>query len=284
MRLGDCLTLLPTLDAASVHLVITDPPYFLDGLDTGWRKGRGVCARATGTVGGLPVGMKFDPRQGRDLQAFIARAGTAALRTMKPGAFTIVFSQPRLAHRMAVGLEDAGFEIRDLYAWRFTRRAQFKAFAMDHFVDRMDRPAPDREAVKRQLRGRKTPQLRPQFEAMILAQKPREGTFVENWLAHETGLIDASATLDGTTPATIMTVEKPARARFNTHLTVKPLALIEHLIRLFSLPGQTVLDPFLGSGTTALAAVHTGRVCIGIEIEADYIAIAERRLRESDVS
>ena len=280
LRRGDCLDLLPGLDAASVHLVVTDPPYFLDGLDAGWRNGRGGAKRATGTVGGLPVGMRFDPRQGAALQGFIARAGVAMFRVMKPGAFAVVFSQPRLAHRMAVGLEDAGFEIRDLYAWRFTRRAQSKAFTMDHFVDRMERPAADRKAIKRRLGGRKTPQLRPQFEAMILAQKPREGTFVDNWLAHETGLIDMSATLDGAAPATVMTVEKPSRERFNAHLTVKPLALIEHLIRMFSAPRQTVLDPFLGSGTTALAAARTGRACIGIEIDADYIAIAERRLRE----
>ena len=275
------MELLPDLAADSVHLTITDPPYFLDGLDSGWRNGRPSARRATGSVGGLPVGMKFDPRQGRELQAFMARAGEAVLRALKPGAFAVVFSQPRLAHRMATGLEDAGFEIRDLYAWQFTRRAQFKAFSMDHFVDRMNRPEEEKEEIKRRLGGRKTPQLRPRFEAMVLAQKPRCGTFVENWLAHKTGLIDAGETLDGQAPSTVMAVEKPLRERFNGHLTVKPLALIEHLCRLFSLPGQTVLDPFLGSGTTALAARNTGRACLGIEIEADYLAIAERRLRES---
>lgn len=281
LRHGDCLDILPSLDENSVHFMVTDPPYFLDGLDNGWRNGRKGAPRATGTVGGLPVGMKFDPRQGRALQAFIVRVGEATIRALKPGAFAIVFSQPRLAHRMAVGLEDAGFEIRDLYAWRFTRRAQPKAFTMNHFVDRMDRSLREREAIKRHLGGRKTPQLRPQFEAMILAQKPREGTFVENWMAHETGLIDMSATLDGSVPATVMTVEKPARDQFNEHLTVKPITLIEHLIRVFSTSGQTVLDPFLGSGTTAVAAVRAGRACLGIEIEADYIAIAKRRLKEA---
>ena len=278
---GDCRDVLAGMEADSVHLTVTDPPYFLDGLDSGWRNGRKEATRATGAVGGLPVGMKFDPRQGRALQAFIARVAKEMIRVMRPGAFAVVFSQPRLAHRMAAGLEDADFEIRDLYAWRFTRRAQSKAFTMDHFVDRMDLPDHEREAIKRRLGGRKTPQLRPQFEAMVLAQKPREGTFVENWMAYETGLIDTSATLDGLAPATVMTVEKPLRDRFNEHLTVKPLALIEHLIRVFSAPGQTVLDPFLGSGTTAVAAARIGRTCIGIEIEAEYIAIAKRRLKET---
>ncbi len=277
---GDCLEKMREIEPATVHLVVTDPPYFLDGLDEKWRKGKADATRGTGAIGGLPVGMKFDPEQGRRLQAFMGECGGLMLDAMKPGAFAAVFSQPRLAHRMASGLEDAGFEIRDLLAWHFTRRAQFKAFSMDHFVDKMKIPTARKRTMKRELAGRKTPQLRPQFEAVVLAQKPREGTFVNNWLAHETGLMDASASLDGTAPATVMTVEKPHDR--NGHLTPKPILLCEHLINLFSKPGQVVLDPFLGSGATAIAAMRTGRSCIGIEIEADYAQMAEeRRLREA---
>ena len=270
--------MLPTLPPETVHLVVTDPPYFLDGLDSGWRKGGPAAPKGTGAVGGLPIGMKFDPRQGRNLQDFIGEVAARLLPAMCPGAFALVFSQPRLAPRMAVGLEDAGFEIRDLYAWRFTRRAQFKAFTMDHFVDRMDRPAKEKAEIKRSLGGRRTPQLRPQFEAMILAQRPKAGTHVRNWLSYGTGLIDPTARLDGMAPSTVMTVEKPHREHFNGHLTVKPLQLIEHLIQLFSTPGQTVLDPFIGSGTTALAARRTARACIGVEINPAYLDIARQRL------
>lgn len=278
---GDCLEKLTELDPESVHLVVTDPPYYLDGLNTEWRKGKGDTPRGTGSVGGLPVGMKFDPRQGKALQKFIGEVGELLMGVMMPGAFAVVFSQPRLVHRMAVGLEDAGFEIRDLYAWHYTQRAQFKAFSMNHFIDRMDKTHTKKKQLKRELRGRKTPQLRPQFESMILAQKPREGTFVENWLAYHTGLIDSGATLDGKAPSTVMTVEKPSREKGNIHLTVKPVLLVEHLIKLFSEKGQIVLDPFLGSGTTAVAALNTERACIGIEIEPEYIKIAEQRIQEA---
>lgn len=277
---GDCFEKLPQIEPASVHLVVTDPPYFLDGLDEKWRKGKADAAKGTGAVGGLPIGMKFDPEQGRRLQAFMRECGGLMLDAMKPGGFACVFSQPRLAHRMASGLEDAGFEIRDLLAWHFTRRSQFKAFSMDHFVRKMALPQNKKEAVLRKLRGRKTPQLRPQFEAVILAQKPREGTFVENWLVHETGLIDSTASLDGKSPSSIMLVEKPTSQ--NGHLTPKPVHLCEHLIKLLSEPGQVVLDPFLGSGATAAAAARTGRSCIGIEIEEDYIRMAEKRLGETE--
>ena len=264
---GDCLEKIKEIERQSVHLVITDPPYYLDGLDKAWRKGKKIPPRGSVTVGRLPIGMKFDPQQGKALQQFIGQVGELLLPVLLPGAFAVFFSQPRLAHRMAVGLEDAGFEIRDLFAWHYTRRAQFKAFSMNHFVDRMDKPINEKDVLKRELGGRKTPQLRPQFEAMILAQKPRQGTFVDNWLAHRTGLIDASASLDGKVPSTVMTVEKPDKIIGNSHLTIKPVLLVEHLIKVFSERHQTVLDPFLGSGTTAIAALQTNRSCIGIEID-----------------
>lgn len=70
--------------------------------------------------------------------------------------------------------------------------------------------------------------------------------------------------------------------RMNTHPTVKPTALMRHLVRLVTPPGGTVLDPFLGSGTTALACEMEGFAWVGIEREAEYVAIAEARLRGID--
>lgn len=66
--------------------------------------------------------------------------------------------------------------------------------------------------------------------------------------------------------------------RVTIHPTVKPVALMRHLVRLVTPADGTVLDPFLGSGTTALAAEQEGRGWIGIEREAEYVAIAEARL------
>ena len=58
-----------------------------------------------------------------------------------------------------------------------------------------------------------------------------------------------------------------------------PEQLAERLIRLFSFAGDTVLDPFVGTGTTSAAALKTGRSSIGVEIEAKYFRMAERRLQ-----
>jgi hypothetical protein len=67
-------------------------------------------------------------------------------------------------------------------------------------------------------------------------------------------------------------------SRRNVHPTVKPIELMRHLVRLVTPAGGTVLDPFLGSGTTALAAEQEGRQWVGIEREAEYVRIAEARL------
>ncbi len=67
-------------------------------------------------------------------------------------------------------------------------------------------------------------------------------------------------------------------ARANHHPTVKPVDLMRHLVRLVTPTGGTVLDPFLGSGTTGLAAEMEGFAWVGIEREAEYVAIAEARL------
>lgn len=69
----------------------------------------------------------------------------------------------------------------------------------------------------------------------------------------------------------------------NPHPTVKPIALMRYLIRLVTPPNGVVLDPFMGSGTTGLAALDEQQSFIGIEREDIYFQIAQRRLNGSDV-
>jgi len=64
----------------------------------------------------------------------------------------------------------------------------------------------------------------------------------------------------------------------NHHPTVKPLTLMRWLVKLVAYPGDTVLDPFMGSGTTGVACAMEGRKFIGIEREVEYIEIARRRI------
>ena len=67
------------------------------------------------------------------------------------------------------------------------------------------------------------------------------------------------------------------RGEGNNHPTVKPLALMRWLVRLITPPGGKVLDPFIGSGTTALAAKEEGFRCVGIDTSDEYLEIARQR-------
>ena len=66
--------------------------------------------------------------------------------------------------------------------------------------------------------------------------------------------------------------------RANIHPTVKPTALMRHLIRLVTPPGGTTLDPFTGSGTTGKAAMLEGMNFVGIELSPEYFEIASKRI------
>lgn len=78
-----------------------------------------------------------------------------------------------------------------------------------------------------------------------------------------------------------ITPRKPAIKR-NIHPTVKPIKLMRYLVRLVTRKGGVVLDPFLGSGTTAIACKLEGMKYIGIEKEPEYVKIAEARIKAYD--
>lgn len=277
---ADCAGYLSQIPEKSIDLVVTDPPYFLDGMGNDWNDGKLASRTAkSGVVGGLPAGMKFDRRQGPALYDFMLPVAQELIRVLKPGGFCIVFSQARLYHRMAMALEDAGFEIRDMLAWKY--EGQAKAFSQTHFILGDKRlSAEEKERLCKEMAGYKTPQLKPQMEPMVLAQKPRIGTFVENWQKFGVGLVNFSVSLDGRCPGNVMEIAKQAGKRSGiNHLTVKPVSLISHLIGLFSREGHTVLDPFAGSGSHGIAALKNRRKFIGIEKEPRYWQMAMERIK-----
>ena len=99
----DCLVGLKNLASHSVDFIATDPPYFLDGMGDEWSD-RDLKEKEAkgGAVRGLPVGMKFDPRQGQRLELFFEQVSREVLRVLKPGGFMVSFSQGRLYHRLAI--------------------------------------------------------------------------------------------------------------------------------------------------------------------------------------
>lgn len=280
IALGNSLEVLKDIKSESIDACITDPPYFIDGLDNNWNTDllEKKISKA-GVIGSMPVGMKFDPKQGKVLQRFIQNISIEVFRILKPGGFYLSFSQGRLYHRMSVAIEDCGFEIRDMLIWQ--RNSQSKAFSQDHFIDKMDIPEDEKNRIKGIIGNRKTPQLRSESEPIVLAQKPKIGTFVQNYLTYNVGLIDTSVSLNNKTPSTIINIPKPSKKEReeSTHLTKKPVALMEHLIKIFTSENSIICDPFMGSGSTGVACINLNRRFIGIELNNLYYNESKNRLK-----
>ena len=82
-------------------------------------------------------------------------------------------------------------------------------------------------------------------------------------------------------PKTIQTFPKDKRTSKQLHPTQKPVALMEYLIKTYTNEGETVLDFTMGSGSTGVACVNTGRNFIGIELDKEYFEIAQKRLENT---
>jgi len=281
----DCFIGLKNIKDNSIDLIVTDPPYFIDGMGDDWNKEKLSKKRyKETTVASLPGGMKFDIEQSKKTYEFSLSIGKEYLRVLKPGGFLISFSQGRLYHSMAMGFDHCGFEIRDMLGW--TYEGQAKAFSLDHFIEKQFKNKKiskiERDELIKKCDGRKTPQLKPMIEPMCLAQKPKEGTNLENWLKWGVGLIDVTQVWNDKFPGNIIHCPKPnkeERGENNDHLTVKPVKMIEHIIKIFSQERNIVLDPFLGSGTTAIAALSNNRKIVGFEINSDYYNIIKNRIK-----
>jgi len=302
--LGDAREVLPQIESNSIDLVLTDPPYFLDKLDNNWNVKK-VSASPTYSqvIKSLPPGMKFDKKQGEKLYKWFLEIAKELHRILKPGGFFFSFSSPRLYHRLVCAIEDAGFLIRDCFIWLYNQN-QPKAMSLDHFINRLNKDDKFKKQLKFKLKGWKTPQLKSCFEPIVMAQKKCEGTFLENMLKYQVGLINTNIKIgenEDMFPSNVITsnkiekridryflVSKPSkeeRGEFNFHKTVKPLAICEYIIKLTTFSKKAiVLDPFVGSGTTAVAAKRLGRKYIGIEINPEYVEIARKRINETEES
>jgi site-specific DNA-methyltransferase (adenine-specific) len=299
--LGDVLDVLNKIDNNSIDLVLTDPPYFLDKLDNAWDYKNVSSGKNQKVIKSLPSGMKFDRSQGIEFYNWYLKVSQALMRVLKPGGYFFSFSSPRLYHRMASAVDDAGFLIKDCFLWLYTQN-QAKAMSLNHFVNKMDISKQEKEEIKNKLRGWKTPQIKSCFEPIVMAQKQPNGTLLDNMLNYEVGLMNTEVKIgENMFPANVLTIDnindyldkyfliakpnKKEKGVFNDHKTVKPLELCKHLIKLTAFSKDAViLDPFLGSGTTAVATKELGLNYIGIDINPEYIKIAERRIGEVENS
>jgi site-specific DNA-methyltransferase (adenine-specific) len=225
---GDCIEVMRTLPDNSVDAVVTDPPYGLEFMgkdwDAPWKQAGDVIADPA-SVGGFQDGAGGNPfsrsriRYGREdgasigFQLWFTDVATEALRVLKPGGHLLAFGGTRTWHRLAVAIEDAGFEVRDSIAWMYG-----SGFPKSHDVSKgIDKAA----GVEREVLGTRTlkdirggnyngPQptmehndtapptpaaqqwqgwgtaLKPAHEPIVVARKPLIGTVAANVLRHGT--------------------------------------------------------------------------------------------------
>lgn len=293
----NCFNVFQKIESNSIDVVITDPPYFLDRLDNEWDTSKVNEKKNLYVIQSLPAGMKYTKKQGKDFYKWFYKVSIEIERILKPGGFFFSFSSPRLYHRMASAVDDTSLEIRDCFLWLYTQN-QAKAMSLNHFIDKMKITEKKKQILKNRFKGWKTPQIKNNFEPIVMAQKPTDNTFLENMINHEVGLVNTTIKVgDNMFPSNILTVEnineiidksflikKPSKKEkgvFNNHKTVKPIEIIKHILKLTVFrKDSTVLDPFIGSGTTAIACKEIGVNYIGIEKNKDYVDICNKRLKE----
>lgn len=300
VTLGQSENVLKELEDNSIDLVLTDPPYFLDKLDSSWNPDKVNSKKNQYTIKSLPAGMKFSREQGKQLYNWYLEISEEIFRVLKPGGFFYTFSSPRLYHRVASAVDDAGFEIRDSFMWLYTKN-QPKGMSLNHIIKRRDLSESEKENLIQKLEGWKTPQIKSCYEPIVTGQKPYKKSYLDNAMEFEVGLIntDEKVGLDKNMhPANVIStdyinndmdrcflVNKPSKKEkgdYNTHKTVKPIELCEHLINLTALSKDAIiLDPFVGSGTTAIASQNLNKNFIAIEINKEYVDISNRRLKEN---
>ena len=296
--LADTFEALKKLDDNSLDAIITDPPYFLDGMGDTWSDDTiGRKQTQGGVVASLHAGMKFDKNQGLEFQKYMNELAVIAYEKIKPGGWFISFSAPRLYHRLAVGVEDAGYEIRDMWQWLYTQN-QMKAMGLTRGLEKIKGvfSAEEYAKIANELLVWKTPQVKSCFEPIVMAQKPREGTFLNNWKKYHIGLVNVKSGVgenENMDTANVMTNEsisdlidstflvgkptKSEKGEDTKHVSVKPLDIMRHIVKITVPEGGLVLDPFNGSGTTGIAALLENRNFIGYEKAEEYFKQSQKR-------
>ncbi len=239
---GDCIEMLRSLPPASVHAVFADPPYNLQL--------RGELRRPDDS---LVDAVDDDWDRFEDFAAYDAFTRewlTEARRVLRKDGTLWVIGAYHNVFRLGTAVQDLGFWILNDVIWR-------KANPMPNF------------------RGRRFTNA---HETLIWAARGPESKYRFNYAAMKALNEELQMRSDWFIPLCTGAERLRDAKGAKLHPTQKPEALLHRVIMASTVPGEVVLDPFLGSGTTAAVAKRLGRRFIGIEREAAYAAAAKARL------
>ena len=189
--LGDCLEEMKKMEPNSIDSAVCDPPYGLGFMNKEWdnpdkekrlvkqrnteRKKKGLTGSLSPMRPGMPI---LGAEENRKFQEWCYQWAKEIYRILKPGAYLLSFGATRMYHRMASGIEDAGFTIRDQIGWTFG-----SGF-------------PKSLNLKGEHDGWGTA-LKPAWEPIVMARKALEGTVAQNVEKYGTGAINIDASRIG---------------------------------------------------------------------------------------
>ncbi len=286
ITLGDCREYIPALVDGSIDLFLSDIPYgiSLDDWDVlHSNTNSALLGQSPAQVGksafkrrGKPINgwSQADRNIGKEYQEWCQEWAELVLPKMKNGASLFVFGARRTIHRVVNAFENSGFLLKDTLAW--------KKAAAHHRAQRLSIVFERRGLVDEteNWSGWRLGNLAPAYEPIAWFIKPYKigGTIEDNVLEHSVGAINlGDCQVDGANPTNVLSFWfRDGETR--VHEAQKPLGLIEFLIKLTTKEGQVVLDPFMGSGTTAVAAKSLNRHFIGFEVMPEFYEMAQQRL------
>lgn len=285
--LGDGISGVHGLPDSSVHLIASDIPYGIsadswdvlhDNTNTALLGSSPAQVRAGAVfkkrgkpINGWSEADRLIPKQYYD---WCSTWAADWYRVLKPGGTVFIFAGRRYAHRCICAMEDVGFSFKDMLAW-MRDRAPHRAQRVSVVFEKRG----DVDAAKL-WEGWRVGNLRPTFEPVLWFTKPYKigTTIADNALVHGVGPYNEAALMRYVKrPDNILDLGFTAREG-GLHPTQKPVLLMQALIEIATQPGQIVLDPFAGSGTTLVAAKLTNREYLGFEINPEYVRIAQQRL------
>ena len=290
ITLADCREHLPRLDDDSIELLLSDIPYgiAMDDWDVLHRnQNSALLGKSPAQQGkpafkrrGKPINgwSRSDRNIGREYEDWCRSWAHMVFPKLKNGGSVLLFGARRTIHRVVNAFEDSGFLLKDMLAWK-KKSAYHRAQRVSVVFERRGLTT---EAE--QWKGWRLGNLAPMFEPIAWLTKPYciGGTIADNVLEQGVGAMNTDACQHHGVGATNVLEFAFAKGEKRIHEAQKPIGLVSILIELTTREGQTVLDPFMGSGTTAVAAQGLNRRFVGFEAVEAFHKAACRRLRDEE--
>ena len=254
---GDCLQVLAGLEAASVDLIFADPPYNLSNGGFTCHAGRMVPVHKG----------DWDKSAGLETDlAFIELWLQACQRVLKPSGTIWVSGTQHVIFNVGYAMQKLGYHILNTITWfKPNASPNLSCRYFTHSNELLIWASPARAAS-----------LKHKFNYQEMRRRAGNRQMRDVWEFSPNG--EEKLKLLEIGPP------KPEEKVFGKHPTQKPLELLNRIISASSDPGDVMLDPFNGSGTTGIMAKALGRVYIGIEYEKKYLDLAIKRLRNASAT